>query len=295
MKRLIMMAVGAGLLYTPFAFAQTTDTTNQTAPAAQQSAPAAAANANAPAASVAPAASAPAANAAAAPASTTATTASAPAAPAQALPPVDKGKVSYSIGVDLGENFKTQGIEVDPDMLVKGMKDAIAGNKLMLTKEEMANTLVAFQKQLVAKQQANFANQSSKNEQEGTAYAAANKAKPGVVTTASGLQYKVIDAGTGSSPKDSDVVTVDYSGTFINGKVFDSSYKRGKPVTFPVSEVIPGWVEAIKLMKPGATYEVVVPPALGYGDRGLGNVIGPKQTLLFKIHLISVKPAETKS
>lgn len=206
-------------------------------------------------------------------------------------PAVDKGKLSYSIGVDLGENFKTQGIEIDPEMMVKGMKDATAGSKLMLTKQEMTATLIAFQKQLIAKQQASLTAASAKNEQEGKAYTDANKNKPGVVTTTSGLQYKVVAPGTGAHPADTDVVTVDYSGSFINGQVFDSSYKRGKPVTFPVSEVIPGWVEVIKLMQPGATYEVVVPYNLAYGERGLGNVIGPKQTLLFKIHLISVKPA----
>lgn len=207
------------------------------------------------------------------------------------VPAVDKGKLSYSIGVDLGENFKSQGIEIDPEMMIKGIKDAASGNKLMLTKQEMTATLIAFQKQLVAKQQAAQVAASAKNEQEGKTYIEANKNKPGVVTTSSGLQYKVVTPGTGAHPADTDVVTVDYSGSFINGQVFDSSYKRGKPVTFPVSEVIPGWVEVIKLMQPGATYEVVVPYNLAYGERGLGNVIGPKQTLLFKIHLISVKPA----
>lgn len=217
-----------------------------------------------------------------------------PAAPQQ-VPAVDKSKLSYSIGVDLGENFKTQGIEIDPAMLVKGMNDGISGNKLMITKQEMAATLVAFQKQLIAKQQAIQAASSSKNEQEGKTFIEANKAKPGVITTSSGLQYKVVTPGTGAHPADTDVVTVEYAGSFINGQVFDSSYKRGKPVTFPVSEVIPGWVEAIKLMQPGSTFEVVVPPNLAYGDRGLGNVIGPKQTLLFKIHLLSVKPASQSS
>lgn len=210
---------------------------------------------------------------------------------AESIPTVDKGKVSYSIGVDLGENFKSQNIEVDPAMLEKGLRDTLAGGKLMMTKPEMTAILMAFQKQLVAKQEASVKAQGVKNEQEGNAYLANNKNKSGVTTTNSGLQYKVVNAGTGPHPSDNDVVTVDYSGQFLNGKEFDSSYKRGKPVTFAVKEVIPGWVEVIKLMQPGATFEVAIPPQLAYGDHGLGNVIGPKQTLLFKIHLISVKPA----
>jgi FKBP-type peptidyl-prolyl cis-trans isomerase FklB len=176
-------------------------------------------------------------------------------------------------------------------MLAKGLSDALSGAKLSMSKQEISDTLIAFQKQMIAKQQATFNALSTKNLQEGTAYMAANKTKPDVVTTASGLQYKILTPGDGPTPGDNDVVTVDYTGSFINGKVFDSSIQRGKPVTFPVSEVIPGWTEALKLMKQGATYEIVVPPNLAYGARGLGNVIGPNQTLLFKIHLISVKPA----
>lgn len=229
----------------------------------------------------------------------TATPAAAPAATAtqtQPAQPVDKGKASYSIGVDLGENFKAEGIEVDPEMLAKGLKDSISGGKLMFSKQEMEATLVAFQKQLTTKKQATFNALATKNEQEGKTYLDANKTKPGVVTTTSGLQYKVVAPGSGQRPSDTDIVTVDYTGSFINGQVFDSSYKHGKPVTFPVSEVIPGWVEVIKLMQPGAVFEVAVPYNLAYGERGLGNIIGPKQTLLFKIHLISVKPAsEAKS
>lgn len=255
MKRSILLIIG--LLFSALVFAETTNSATAT-------------------------------SATASPSSTTSSQATTDQIASQ---PVDKSKLSYSIGVDLGENFKTQGIEVDPEMLVKGMRDAIAGNQLTFTKEQMTATLIAFQKQLIAKQQSAFNSAASKNEQEGKAFIEANKAKPGVVTTTSGLQYKVVTPGTGTHPSDTDVVTVDYSGSFINGQVFDSSYKRGKPVTFPVNEVIPGWVEVIKLMQPGATYEVVVPSSLAYGDRGLGNVIGPKQTLLFKIHLITVKPA----
>lgn len=238
-----------------------------------------------------------AANAATTDATTSTTTqAAAPANTAMTAPktqdtPVDMGKVSYSIGVDLGENFKSQGINIDPNMFQKGLMDGYTNGKLVMTKQEMNDVLVAFQKQMQAKQQAQLAAVSDKNDKDGQAFLAANKAKQGIVTTASGLQYKVITAGTGAAPKDSDTVTVDYEGKFLNGQVFDSSYQRGKPVTFPVSEVIPGWVEALKLMQPGATYEIYVPSQLAYGDHGLGNVIGPKQTLMFKVHLISIKPA----
>jgi FKBP-type peptidyl-prolyl cis-trans isomerase FklB len=203
----------------------------------------------------------------------------------------DKEKISYAIGVDLGANFKAQNIDINPATLQRGLNDMISGGKLAMTKEQVAATLMAFQKNMMAKQKAVFDAMSAKNLQDGAAFLAANKTKTGVVTTASGLQYKVVTPGKGDAPKDNDTVTVDYQGTFINGQVFDSSYKRGKPVTFPVSEVIPGWTEALKLMQPGEVVEIYVPANLAYGERGMGNVIGPNQTLVFKIHLISVKKA----
>lgn len=207
----------------------------------------------------------------------------------------DKEKISYSIGVDLGSNFKNQNIDIDPNLLARGLQDSMNGSPLLLTQQQMGDTLMAFQKQLIAKKQATFAASSTTNKTEGDTFLASNKTKPGVVTTPSGLQYKVITKGNGQAPTDNDVVTVDYSGNFINGKEFDSSYKRGKPVVFPVSQVIAGWTEALKLMQPGATYEIFVPPTLAYGATGFGNAIGPNQTLIFKIHLISVKPAGKQS
>ncbi len=219
-----------------------------------------------------------------------------PAAPV-AVPKitVDKEKVSYGIGVDLGQNFKAQGIEIEPAMLERGLKDAMTGSKMLYTQQELASSLIEFQKQLIAKRQAEFASLSAKNLQQSDAFLQANKTKPGVTTIASGLQYKVITAGSGNSPTEKDTVTVDYVGSLPNGQVFDSSYKRGKPVTFPVTEVIPGWTQALQLMKPGATYEVFVPANLGYGERGLPPVIGPNQALVFKIHLIAINPAPAKS
>lgn len=202
---------------------------------------------------------------------------------------IDKEKVSYGIGMDLGENFKAQGIEIDPNMVARGLKDALSGSKPLYTPQDMASTLVAFQKQLMAKRQAELSALAAKNLQASNNFLQANKTKPGVSTTASGLQYKVITPGKdGATATDKDTVTVDYVGTLPNGQVFDSSYKRGKPVTFPVTEVIPGWTEILKLMKPDATYEIYVPANLAYGERGLPPVIGPNQALVFKIHLISM-------
>lgn len=201
----------------------------------------------------------------------------------------DKDKNSYAIGVDMGTNLKAQNIEVNPDMLARGIKDAMANGQILLSQQEIGNTLMNLQKQIIAKREADFKNQAEQNKRNGEAFLQANKTKPGVVTLPSGLQYKIITPGTGPLPGDKDSVTVNYSGTLINGQEFDSSYRRGKPVTFPVSEVIPGWSEAMRLMKVGSTWEIYVPSNLAYGERGLtGGAIGPNQTLVFKINLISV-------
>jgi FKBP-type peptidyl-prolyl cis-trans isomerase FklB len=141
----------------------------------------------------------------------------------------------------------------------------------------------------MAKQQVKMQEAGEKNKTDGEAFLAANKTKPGVITLPDGLQYKIVKPGAGESPADKDKVTVNYEGTLINGQVFDSSYARGKPFTFQVSEVIPGWAEAVKKMKPGAEWMVYIPPALGYGEHGAGP-IGPNQTLIFKVELIAVQP-----
>lgn len=266
MKRLTLLALGLTIAYAPFSIAATATAT--TSPAATTTASASSGSAG-----------------------TTAATADKTKPPVDLNQPADMDKVSYGIGVDLGENFKSENIQIKPEMLLKGMQDAIAGGKLIYTKDELSAALIVFQHQIIAKRQADQTALAAKNEKEGNDFLAANKSKPGVITTASGLQYKVVNQGSGTHPTDSDAVTVDYEGKLLNGQVFDSSYKRGKPVTFTVSEVIPGWVEAVKLMQPGATYEVYVPYKLAYGERGLGNLIGPKQLLIFKIHLVSVKPA----
>lgn len=203
----------------------------------------------------------------------------------------DKDKLSYSIGADLGKNFKTQGIDINPEVLAKGMQDGMSGAQLILTEQQMKDVLNKFQKDLMAKRSAEFNKKSEENKSKGEAFLKDNKAKPGVVVLPSGLQYKIIETGTGSKPGKSDTVTVEYTGRLIDGTVFDSTEKTGKPATFQVSQVIPGWTEALQLMPAGSTWEIFVPSGLAYGPRSVGGPIGPNETLIFKIHLISVKKA----
>ncbi len=201
----------------------------------------------------------------------------------------EKEKVSYVIGVNIGRNLKAQSVDVDPDMILKGLKDATSGGKLLMTDDEMKETMTAFQKEMMQKHEAELKKAGDKNKADGEAFLAANKKKTGVVTLPSGLQYKVITEGKGKSPKATDVVTVNYKGTLIDGTEFDSSYKRGQPASFPVNGVIPGWTEALQLMKEGSKWELFIPSNLAYGERGAGKVIGPNSTLIFEVELISVK------
>ncbi|AAU26880.1 TPA: FKBP-type peptidyl-prolyl cis-trans isomerase [Legionella pneumophila] len=201
----------------------------------------------------------------------------------------DKDKLSYSIGADLGKNFKNQGIDVNPEAMAKGMQDAMSGAQLALTEQQMKDVLNKFQKDLMAKRTAEFNKKADENKVKGEAFLTENKNKPGVVVLPSGLQYKVINSGNGVKPGKSDTVTVEYTGRLIDGTVFDSTEKTGKPATFQVSQVIPGWTEALQLMPAGSTWEIYVPSGLAYGPRSVGGPIGPNETLIFKIHLISVK------
>ena len=204
-----------------------------------------------------------------------------------------KDKISYSLGADIGNNLKTQSIDVDPDMLAKGLKDALAG-KLLLTNQEIRDTLMNFQKEMMAKRQEQMKTLGEKNKKEGETFLAENAKKEGVKTTASGLQYKVITEGSGKSPKPTDTVTVNYKGTLIDGTEFDSSYRRGQPATFPVNGVIPGWTEALQLMKEGSKFQLFIPSNLAYGERGAGGTIGPNATLIFEVELISIKEEAPK-
>jgi FKBP-type peptidyl-prolyl cis-trans isomerase FklB len=200
-----------------------------------------------------------------------------------------KDKVSYIIGINIGTNMKRQSVEVDPDLLLKGLKDGLSGSKPLMSEEEMRTTMTAFNEEMKKKHDEEVKKAGEKNKEEGEKFLAANKKKEGVVTLPSGLQYKIITKGKGKSPNLNDTVTVNYRGTLINGEEFDSSYKRGKPATFPVKGVIPGWTEALQLMKPGSKWELFMPADLAYGARGAGNVIGPNSTLIFEVELLSVK------
>ena len=197
-------------------------------------------------------------------------------------------KLSYTIGVDLGMNFKQQGTNINPQLISRGLADVFAGTKLLLTKEEMEQTLKSFQKEIMAKRQEQFTKIAEVNKKVGEEFLAKNKSEHGVVVLPSGLQYKVLTTGTGPSPAEKDRVQVEYTGKLVDGTVFDSTDKIGKPVEFSVSHVIPGWTEALKRMNPGATWEVYVPAKLAYGERGVGGPIGPNATLIYKIHLISI-------
>jgi FKBP-type peptidyl-prolyl cis-trans isomerase FklB len=200
-----------------------------------------------------------------------------------------KEKVSYVIGVDIGNNFKKQGIEVDPDIMIKGLKDSLNKNKLLFTDKEIIEIMTAFKQEFSVKQAEASKLQNEKSKKEGEAFLAENKKKEGVKTLPSGLQYKVLTAGTGKSPSATDTVNVNYRGTLIDGTEFDSSYKRGQAATFPVNGVIPGWVEALQLMKEGAKWQLFVPSNLAYGEKGTGGPIGPNSTLIFEVELLSIK------
>jgi FKBP-type peptidyl-prolyl cis-trans isomerase FklB len=204
-----------------------------------------------------------------------------------------KDKVSYSIGLDIGTTLKRQLIDVNAELLNKGIQDGLSGNKALLTDEQVKETMAAFQKDMMAKQAAAKKANGEKNAAEGKKFLADNKTKEGVKTTASGMQYKVLKDGTGPVPKATDTVKVNYRGTTIDGTEFDSSYKRGQPASFPVNRVIKGWTEGLQLMKVGSKYQLVIPADLAYGERGAGSDIGPNATLLFDVELLEIVPAGT--
>ncbi len=198
-------------------------------------------------------------------------------------------RVSYSIGVDIGESFKQQKLDLTAPFLAKGIEDAMMGGETMMTKDDMEACLKDFQEERMNKQSSDQKNMKENNTKEGEEFLAANKSKEGVITTDSGLQYKVITEGTGATPRPTDTVETHYRGTLINGKEFDSSYSRGKTTSFPVNGVIAGWTEALLMMKVGAKWQLYIPSELAYGTRGAGGDIGPNATLIFDIELISIK------
>jgi FKBP-type peptidyl-prolyl cis-trans isomerase FklB len=204
-----------------------------------------------------------------------------------------KDKISYAIGLDVGNGLKKNEVDVDPDIVAKAIKDVMSGNKPLMTELEVKTAIMDLQKDLQAKQQERAKVQGDKNKKEGEAFLVKNKTKDGVKTLPSGLQYKVITEGKGKSPKASDTVTVQYRGTLIDGTEFDSSYKRGQPATFPVGGVIKGWTEALQLMKEGSKWQLVIPSDLAYGANGTpGGPIGPNAVLIFDVELVSIKAEE---
>lgn len=201
----------------------------------------------------------------------------------------ENDSVSYAIGLDIGATLHRQSIEIEPDAFLQGMKDAVdTSAQKMLTDDQIEQLMMAFQQKMMAKAQQKMQEKSGVAKMEGEKFLAENKTKKGVVTTASGLQYKVVTMGKGKKPKATDNVTVHYSGKLLNGTVFDNSYDRGEPVTFPINGVIPGWTEVLQLMPVGSKWEVFVPANLGYGDNPAGQ-IPPGSTLLFDVELLSIK------
>ena len=200
-----------------------------------------------------------------------------------------KDKVSYGIGVTVAKNLKQQGVEVEVDPLIKGLRDELSGKKLLMNEDELRATMSAFQAELRQNKAQAKTMAAQDNQKEGEAFLAANKTKEGVVTLPSGLQYKIIKAGEGRKPTETDTVEVHYRGTLIKGTEFDSSYRRGQPATFKVAGINPGWGEALKLMPVGSKWQLFIPPELAYGERGAGPDIGANATLIFEVELLAIK------
>jgi FKBP-type peptidyl-prolyl cis-trans isomerase FklB len=212
----------------------------------------------------------------------------------EATGPVDMNKVSYAIGMLLGKNMKTDGIDLKIEPFVKGFNDTISGATPTMTEEEIRQVMTAFSVEMAAKKEAQVKKLSEESKAKEEAFLSENKKKEGVQVLPSGLQYKIVKDGTGKKPTAKDSVTVNYRGSLIGGKEFDSSYSRNEPATFPVGGVIPGWTEALQLMKSGSKWEIYIPSKLAYGETGVGEVIPPNSTLIFEVELLSVKPGEEK-
>jgi len=214
-----------------------------------------------------------------------------------------KDKASYAVGLNVGRNLGAQlhqqSVELDQAILLRGVKDALAGGKTLLTDDEVKAVLTQLQTEVRTRQQEKMKAEQEKmkvaaegNKKEGEEFLAANKTKEGVVTLPSGLQYKILTEGTGPKPAAADTVSCNYRGTLLNGTEFDSSYKRGQPASFPVTGVIKGWTEALQLMPVGSKWQLFIPAELGYGDRGAGADIGPGATLIFEVELLSIQSKE---
>lgn len=199
-----------------------------------------------------------------------------------------RDKLSYALGAVTAKTFKAHGVQLTPSAFSLGFNDVMSGHKKQLSDKDIRQVVSNFEQENQEKMLKKVKAQGSSNQDQGAAFLAANKLKPGVVSTPSGLQYKVITPGSGKEPASSAVVTVNYEGTLISGKVFDSSYQRGQPATFSIKGVIAGWQEALPKMKSGATWMLYIPANLAYGSSDVPG-IGPNQTLIFKVHLISIQ------
>jgi len=219
----------------------------------------------------------------------------APAAKAAPLTlKTQKEKTSYAMGMNFGTGLRKQSIDIDPAILARGLKDAFANGKTLLTEEEARVVLTQLQSDLRKKQQEMAQQVGEANKKQGLAFLEANKTKDGVVTLPSGLQYKVLQEGTGPKPAPTDTVVCNYRGTLLDSTEFDSSYKRGQPATFPVTGVIKGWTEALQLMPTGSKWQLFIPADLAYGERGAGGQIGPNATLIFEVELLSIQGKDAK-
>jgi len=212
-------------------------------------------------------------------------------APKEAIAIVsDSDKFSYATGVQMAQSFKRQGVEVNVDLLVRGIRDALADKPLAMDQQEMRKVIMEFRQKAMSQWQGRQNPEAARNLAEGNRFLEANKGNEGVKVLASGLQYKVIREGTGKTPTANDRVKTHYRGRLIDGTQFDSSYSRGQPQEFGVGKVIPGWTEALQLMKEGAKWELYIPPSLAYRERGMPPAIAPNATLIFEIELIEVLP-----
>jgi FKBP-type peptidyl-prolyl cis-trans isomerase FklB len=200
-----------------------------------------------------------------------------------------KSKASYAIGLNIGNSMRRQGVDIDPSILSQGLKDGLTGGKALMTDDEVHATLTQFQTDMKAKMEEKRKEAGDASKTAGEAFLAANKNKEGVTVLPSGLQYKVMTAGTGPKPTASDTVTCNYRGTLVDGTEFDSSYKRGEPASFPVGQVIKGWTEALQLMPVGSKWQLFIPSNLAYGEQGAGADIPPNSTLIFEVELISIQ------
>ncbi len=199
----------------------------------------------------------------------------------------DKDRVSYGIGVEVGRNFRKQEVEVNQEILLKGLNDALSGSKLQIPEKELRKVMNVFQASVRQKTMMNKRVATEENRKKGEAYQAAFKAKEGVVTLPSGVQYKIIKAGEGAKPTEASTVLCHYRGTLLDGTEFDGT--EGQPAALKVASLIPGWKTALQLMPVGSKWQIVIPPNLAYGERGVGADIGPSETLLFDVELVSIK------